>query len=83
MLSIPTESLVTTLSFAVADDGTLSQLPGMLDHRQTPAREEQTVLLPLDTLDSVVACPKRRPRPSARSPAWRRVRSTATPVVRW
>lgn len=63
MLSIPTESLVTTLSFAVADDGTLSQLPGMLDHRQTLRGEEQTVLLPLDTLDSVVACAQATPPP--------------------
>lgn len=54
MLALPTEQGVTALSFAIAEDGTLSQISEARPSQRTLRSEERVVLLPLNTLDQVV-----------------------------
>ena len=63
MLAIPTDLGVTALSFAIAGDGTLSQMSGTVSSRKTLRSEDQVVLLPLSTLDQIVARAAATPPP--------------------
>lgn len=54
MLAVPTDQGITTLSFAIASDGTLSQISDAPGRQQVLRSDEHVVLLPINTLDDVV-----------------------------
>ncbi|PSM30914.1 LamG domain-containing protein, partial [Haliangium sp. UPWRP_2] len=54
MLAAPTDQGTTALSFAIAGDGTLSQISATLFSQKLLRSEQHVVLLPINTLDQIL-----------------------------
>lgn len=63
MLAVPTDDGIATLSFAIADDGTLAQIVPEVQNTLLRSRQSE-VLLPLTVLDNIRAVGDTQPAPS-------------------
>lgn len=65
MLAVPTDAGIATLSFTIADDGTLAQITPEVQNTLLRSRQSE-VLLPLTVLDNIRAVGDTQPAPSGK-----------------